>query len=303
MTEAIDAGALAVIIPTRDRWAILRRTLDALRNQTVTGFETVVVVDGDEHAPSEIEGVRLLRKEHGGPGVARNFGVEHTDTPLLMFLGDDMVPEPRLIERHLAAHATHPDTADAVIGHVTWHPEIHRDRLLRWLDWSGTQFDFVNIVGNDAGWGRFYSCNVSLKRELFTAAGAFDPAFTYYYEDLDLAWRLRERGLRLHYERDARTQHLHPYSWGRLEGRFRGIAEGERMMAEKHDWFEPFFAGRIDEAMKVHRRSRVWPLIVDAVPRRLPRARAAAERRADTWYYQQLAPAFRSVWDGHVPAR
>ena len=66
--------------------------------------------------------------------------------------------------RHLDAHVRHPDQSSAVLGHVDWHPEVPRNAVVRWLEWSGTQFDYPNIAGTDAGWGRFYSCNVSLKR-------------------------------------------------------------------------------------------------------------------------------------------
>lgn len=299
MSSQVRQGELAVVIPTRDRWPILARTLDALAAQTVSGFEVVVVIDGlDQHPPS-LPGVTVVEKEHGGPGAARNAGVAATDAEIVLFLGDDMLPTPPLVERHLARHRTFGDDVDAVIGHVRWHPDVRGGRLLRWLDWSGTQFDFATIPGDDAGWPRFYSCNVSLKRSLFERAGGFDPAFTYYYEDLDMGWRLHEHGLRLWYERAAEAHHLHSYSWPQLVRRFEGIAVGERMMADKHEWFEPFFAGRIARARREPRRSAIWTWLVDLVPPRPRRVRAAVERRADTWYHQQLADPFLAVWEEH----
>src|SRR5207245_841972 len=100
------------------------------------------------------------------------------------------IPEQMLVERHLSGHATSPQDEVAVLGHVDWHPEIGRNRINSWMDWSSSQFDYRNITTRDAGWGRFYSSNVSIKRRFFLEAGGFDEEFTYYYEDLDLAWRL-----------------------------------------------------------------------------------------------------------------
>lgn len=291
-------GDLTVVIPTRDRWPILRTTLEGLRRQTVQGFEVVVVVDGTDQAPPELSGAKVITKEHGGPGAARNAGVASSDRPLLLFLGDDMVPAPDLVARHLERHRQDPAATTAVLGHVEWHPEVARSRILHWLDWSGTQFEFQSITGGEAGFGHFYSCNVSLKRELYLAAGGFDEAFTYYYEDLDLGYRLADEGMRLVYEADAVALHLHGYTWPGLVARFEGIARGERMMAAKHPWFTPHFRERLMGAARQPNRSRAWTWAADLLPAATGRLRTAARRRANTWYQQQLAPAFANAWAG-----
>jgi GT2 family glycosyltransferase len=289
---------LTVVIPTRDRWEILGRTLDALRRQSAQGFETVVVVDGDDQQPPPLPGVRVIVKPHGGPGAARNAGVHATSRPLVLFLGDDMVPTPDLIAAHLRRHTRSPEPTIAVLGHVEWHPEVARSRLLRWLDWSSTQFEYQYIVGEEAGFGRFYSCNVSLKRQLYLEAGGFDEEFVYYYEDLDFGWRLNEHGMRLLYEPAALAEHLHSYDWPSLERRFAGVATGERLMSRKHAWFTPFFAGRVAQAQAAPRRSWLWTVLADIAPPRPGRVRRLARSRANAHYYQRLAPAFLSSWDG-----
>jgi glycosyltransferase involved in cell wall biosynthesis len=237
-------GDLTVVIPTRDRWEILDRTLRALDGQTVQGFAIVVVVDGeDQVVPTMPAGVRVVQVPHGGPGLARNAGVAVTASPLVLFLGDDMIPTPELVERHLARHAAEGAPTVAVLGSVEWHPEVRRTPLLEWIDKAGMQFELAGI-GDDAGWGRFYSCNVSLPRSLFDAASGFDPAFTYYYEDLDLAYRLRDAGMLLRYEPAARVEHLHSYEEASYETRLRGIAEGEVLLMSRHPDFAPYFANK-----------------------------------------------------------
>lgn len=292
------ASDLSVILPTRDRWPILRRTLDGLARQTAPGFEVIVVVDGTDDTPPDLPGITVITKEHGGPAAARNTGAEATDRALVLFLGDDMVPTPELVARHLERHRRDPAATTAVIGHVEWHPDIADSRLLRWLDWSGTQFEFQSITGDQAGYGHFYSCNVSLKRDLLAAAGGFDEDFVYYYEDLDLGQRLADAGMQLLYERDAVAQHLHSYTWEDIVRRFEGIARGERMMIEKHPGFTPYFRERTTAAERQPRRSRLWTWAADLLPASTGRLRTAARRRANTWYYQQLAPAFSNAWAG-----
>src|SRR3569623_921 len=143
---AIDPSALTVVIPTRDRWPILQRTLTALSHQTVTGFAVVVVVDGeDQEVPDLGSGVQVVQVSHGGPGPARNVGVSGTDTPLVLFLGDDMIPTPVLIVKHLARHAREGGPTVAVLGGVEWHPDVRRTPLLEWNDKAGMQFELAGI--------------------------------------------------------------------------------------------------------------------------------------------------------------
>jgi GT2 family glycosyltransferase len=295
----LSAGDLSIIIPTRRRWGILRRTLAALEAQTAQGFETIVVADGTDQDVPELPGVRVLQQEHAGPGVARNRGVRESHRRLVMFIGDDMVPLPELVARHLERHQRAPSDELAVLGRIVWHRDVPRDRLHRWLDWSGALFDYALLElqpDDDAGWTRFYSSNVSMKRRLFDLAGGFDPDFVFDYEDLDFGYRLGRQAMHLVYEPGAVVEHLHPYDWEAVERRYRSRAGAEQLMMSKHDWFKPWFHGQIERAAQEPPAPRVWPVVVDYVPSRPARVRRAAERRANRWYLQRLGPTFRSAW-------
>jgi GT2 family glycosyltransferase len=295
----LNAADVSIIIPTRQRWGALRTTLDALRAQTERGFETLVVVDGVDQQVPRLPGVRVLQQEHAGPGVARNTGVAASERRVVLFIGDDMVPGPDFVAGHLKHHRAGRAPQIAVLGRVVWHPSVPRNRLHRWLDWSAALFDYrflENQPGNGAGWEWFYSCNVSLKRELFEAAGGFDPDFMFDYEDLDFGYRLGRHGMRLVYEPAAVTQHLHPYDWPAVERRYESRARAERLMASKHSWFEPWFHGQMKAAIAEPPASGIWPLLVDAIPPRPGRVRRAVERRADLHYRQRLARLFLAAW-------
>lgn len=292
MTSAAD---VTVVIPTRDRWPILRRTLAALQAQTVSGFDIVVVVDGTDQQPPQLPGARVIEVEHGGPGAARNAGASAATTSHLLFLGDDMIPRPDLLARHLAVHTRRPESSTAVLGHVEWHKEVPRTPLRAWIDDTGMQFDLRSIEGDDAGWARFYSCNVSLNRAFFLEAGGFDPDFTYYYEDLDAGWRLHQHGMQLVYARDAIADHLHTYEPERYAGRMRGVAVGERMMAAKHDWFQPWFAEKFRAVEGTKPPSRAWQRAAGV---RLPGSLGAAvRRRASLAWLARFSPVFLDAFE------
>lgn len=295
-SSVYTADDLTVVIPTHGRPDILRRTLDGLARQTVTGFDIVVVVDGTDQPVPEDDSTRVIVQEHAGPGVARNRGARASERDLILFLGDDMVPEPMLVEQHIRRHAESPAAEVAVLGHIDWHSEARGGRILRWLDWSRTQFDFGSDRDGVAGFGRFVSSNVSLKRTFFLDSGGFDERFTYYCEDLECAYRLDEHGMVLLYEPRALARHLHHYDLGTVSRRFEGIATGEWELARIRPEFEPFFLARARSAMARPASSRLWTLVVDAVPRRFARLRARVEDRANAWYYQQIAPRFLNEW-------
>lgn len=294
-------GDLAVVIPSRDRWDILGRTVSAVREQGGDELEVIVVVDGDDQNPPPLD-AEVMQVPRGGPGAARNRGVERTDRPLVLFLGDDMIPAPGLIDAHVGRHRTSPGGSVAVLGRVTWHPEVGLNGLYDWIDRSGIQFDFGSIADGEAGWNRFYSCNVSMKRSLFEAAGGFDPDFVYYYEDLDAGWRLHQQGMTLLYEPSALTNHLHRYDLGRLRQRFAGVARGEQMMADKHPWFEPWFEPLFRNASRQPHRSAMWrrPELARASELLPSRVRNGVARRQNLSYLQELAPSFLEVWDSRA---
>jgi GT2 family glycosyltransferase len=295
-----SAADLSIVIPTRQRWDILRRTLAALDAQTSKGFEVIVVADGSDQTVPALPGVRVLQQEHAGPGVARNRAVAASERPLVMFIGDDMVPQPQFVARHIERHGLNPADEVAVLGRIVWHRDVPRDRLHRWLDWSGALFDYrlLELQGEEeAGWPRFYSSNVSMKRSLFEEAGGFDPDFVFDYEDLDFAWRLGQRGMRLLYEADAVVAHVHAYNWAAVQRRYESRAGAEQLMMAKHDWFKPWFRGQIEQAAEEPPASRLWTLAVDRLPSRPQRLRRAVERRANRHYLQRLGPAFRAAWE------
>src|SRR4029453_19365016 len=118
---------LSVVIPTYRRPDTLFRVLDGLGRQTTAPFEVVVVEDGSGDGPWERLRdcrapfpLRTFPHETSGPARARNRGVEEARGEIVLFLGDDTVPEPRLGEGHAAAPAGRRGDPVAVLGYTTW---------------------------------------------------------------------------------------------------------------------------------------------------------------------------------------
>lgn len=220
------AANLSVIIPTYNRKDILGRTLSALQAQTLTRFEVIVVDDGStDGTPEAIETWRanqpetlafeleVLRQPNLKQGQARNLGLKTARGEIVLFLGDDIIPDPGFIEAHLAGHAAHNDAGDvAIVGLTDWDvTTVNVTPFLQHVNYYGAQFGYAHLTPQaEAPFTCFYTSNVSLRRSAL-GPDPFDSRFGVYgWEDTELGYRLSRGGLRIIYSPEARAVHSHP---------------------------------------------------------------------------------------------
>src|ERR1051325_7476520 len=90
-------SAVSVIIPAYNAERYLPAALASVRRQSFDDFESIIVDDGSTDGTHELAcrlsaddaRVRVLRKQNGGVGSARNAGagIRSTDGRYLLFLG------------------------------------------------------------------------------------------------------------------------------------------------------------------------------------------------------------------------
>jgi glycosyltransferase involved in cell wall biosynthesis len=270
---------LSVVIPTNGRGPV-ERVVERLGD-----VEAIVVADA---AGPDVPAA-TLRASTPGASAARNAGWRAATGELILFLGDDIVPAPGLVDAHVACHREHRDVSDAVLGRVEWARELRVTPFMRWLE-RGIQFEFGGIDGPEAGWGRFYTSNASVKRAALEACGGFDEdVFPFHYEDLDLA---RRAGLRVLWAPDAIGEHVHPQTLAGQRARMEGIAAAEARFVERYPDVRPHFREALLPALEMP-SGRGWGArLARVVPEGTPVLGPAVWRRADLWWRQQLATAF-----------
>jgi GT2 family glycosyltransferase len=214
--------SVSVIVPTYNRWPILRETLEALAGQSCRDLEAIVVDDGSTDgtwerltgwARENADRLRVtpLHQENLKPGRARNLGLRHATGDLVVFIGDDTVPDRGLVAEHLAAHNA-AGSEIAVLGFTDWHRERMRvTPFLELVNRDGQQFSYGHFAdGEDVFYTCLYTSNVSLPRRVL-GDDPFHPAFTFVdWEDVELGYRLSLRGLRIVYHASAVARHVHP---------------------------------------------------------------------------------------------
>ncbi len=243
-------GTLSVVIPTYNRKDVLEETVRALSRQTEPPLEVVVVDDGSTDGTHDLL-LRLreelsdrldlvpLRQPNLKQGRARNLGVSRAKGGLVLFLGDDTIPEPACVAEHLAAHRSRSGPC-AVIGFTGWYRE--RMRVTPFLDFAnghGPQFSFDLLRdGQEVPFTTLYTSNVSIPREAL-GEEPFDHRFTSYgWEDCELGWRLSSMGLPIVYRKAAATRHVHPQTMSQFLARQAHVGRAVDVLYEIHPELE-----------------------------------------------------------------
>lgn len=210
--------SLSVLIPTYGRGPALGRLLGGLAAQTLApyAFEVIVVDDGSPDPVTVDAGplpyqLTVLRQDNAGPAAARNRGLERCRGELVLILNDDAVPSPDLLERHLAAHAELPEKC-AVMGSFHFTEQARQSPFVRLLDETDLLFSFTKLEHNKTyPWQYFWTCNISLPTSAVREVGGFDAeTFTAAIcEDVELGYRLQQRGWQVVYREDCKAEHDH----------------------------------------------------------------------------------------------
>jgi glycosyltransferase involved in cell wall biosynthesis len=186
---------IAVVVPTYRRPDRLRRLADALAAQTLdpSRWELVVVDDcssspGVDRVLAELADLvpcpaRALRTPaNGGPAVARNVGWRSTAAPVIAFIDDDVVPDPKWLEAGLGAFD---DVRVGVVqGHARVPDGVDLDQLPAWSLWR--------VIDGDGPF--FEACNIFYRRAALEQSRGFDEELAWWGEDTTVGWQVVEAG-------------------------------------------------------------------------------------------------------------
>ena len=269
----------SVVIPTFRRPETLFPVLDGLAAQVgPPEFEVVVVDDGSgDDTPQRLAAYRpaypfrFFSQSNSGPATARNRGVREARNRVVLFLGDDTVPEPGLLAVHARAHTEPRAYPVAVLGYTTWPRGLKVSPFLHHINEYGLQFGYGLISDPDrVPFNFFYTSNVSLPRDLLVEAGLFDTSFPHAaWEDIEVAYRLMQRGMRMLYRPEAVARHHHDITFASFRRRQEKAGEAAAIFYRKHPELGDFLAVPL---------ARNLPEKPGLALRLLPRWAALAER-------------------------
>ncbi len=220
------APRASIVVPVYNQ---LHYTLACLRALSdcgdSTAFEVIVVDDASSDASQRvlpsIPGLRYHRNpENLGFIGACNAGAELATGEFVVFLNNDTTVSPGWLDALLQTFDQHPDTGLAGSKLVYPDGRLQEAGGIVFADGSGwnygrfedpehPRFNFVREVDYCSG------ASIALRRSLFLQLGGFDSHYApAYYEDTDLAMRIRQAGLKVRYQPASTVVHHEGISSG-----------------------------------------------------------------------------------------
>lgn len=217
--EAGRTPRISIVIPVFGQHVFTFNCLRSLGAQTALGDVEIIVIDDASPLPlavaaSEIHGVRLVRNEENlgflrscqrGAGLARG--------EYLILLNNDVQVTAGWLDALLRVFEARPDAG--LVGARLVYPDgrLQEAGGIVWRDGSAWNwgrdgdpeypaYRYLRAADYCSG-----AC-LAIRRRDWDALGGFDLTYApAYYEDTDLAFRVRERGQRVYYQPGATIIH------------------------------------------------------------------------------------------------
>jgi GT2 family glycosyltransferase len=230
--------SVSVIVCTYNREHALRECCEALLELEYPNYEVIVVDDGSTDNSAAIAsefGFRVISVGNGGLSNARNRGLDAATGEIVAYLDDDARPD-----QHWLCYlvATFSRTVHAGVGGPNLIPESQRN-LRRCVGHSPG--NPVPVLISDREAEHIAGCNMAFRKECLREIGGFDPQFVLAGDDVDVCWRLQDRGWSLGFSPAAVVWHeprssLRAY-WRQQREYGRAEAKLERKWPEKYNTF------------------------------------------------------------------
>jgi GT2 family glycosyltransferase len=216
--------SLSIVIPSFNRPELLSDCLSSVREHAPLWTEFIVVDDGSSDAvisqvAKRFAGVRVVRHDTSmGFAAAANRGIAAASGSIIELLNDDTQVSAGWAEGALRCFT---DPTVAAVAPLVLQGTADAEFLChRIIDSAGDEYDRGGFA-RKRGHGQRLSEKFRVQCEVFGASassafyradvlravGGFPESFGAYFEDVDLAWRVRRAGYRAVYEPSSLVWH------------------------------------------------------------------------------------------------
>jgi GT2 family glycosyltransferase len=221
---------ISVVVCSYNGARTIRSCFDGLLRLEYPDFEVIVVNDGsrdDTEAISREYGFTLISTENRGLSNARNTGLEAATGEIVAYIDDDASPDPHWLT-YLAA--TFLSTTHAGVGGPNITPPGDGATAECVANAPGGP---IHVLLSDTEAEHIPGCNMAFRKRALTAIGGFDPQFRTAGDDVDVCWRLRERGWTLGFSPAAMVWHHRRHTVRAYWKQQRGYGRAEALLERK----------------------------------------------------------------------
>ncbi|MEO7521063.1 MAG: glycosyltransferase [Gemmatimonas sp.] len=244
----LDWPRVSVVCCTYNGTRTLRDTLEALQRVDYPSYEVIVVDDGstlDVHSIASQYDVTYIRTENRGLSSARNTGMRAATGEIVAYIDDDAYPDPQWLT-YLAA--TFKTTAFVGVGGPNIPPGDDGPIADCVAHAPGGP---VHVLLDDREAEHIPGCNMAFRKSALEAIDGFDASFRVAGDDVDLCWRLQQRGWKIGFSPMAVVWHHRRNSVKTYLKQQRGYGKAEAILERK--WPEKYNAiGHIPWAGRIY---------------------------------------------------
>lgn len=203
---------ISIIVPVYNAGSSLDKCVNSILNQTYNELELILVNDGSTDNSKKIceeyvkkdKRVKLINKENGGPGSAKNAGIENAKGKYIGFVDSDDYIENDMYE--ILYNLCVENNAD--ISMIAFNKVIN-GKIIKLKNFAGETIIYDKLqamkkllLDNEI---KNYSWNKLFKKELFN-----DIEFSekIYYEDIDATIKLFEKSERIAYKKVCKYNYV-----------------------------------------------------------------------------------------------
>ena len=223
----------SILIPTYNRKEKLNKVLEALSDQEgIDRGEIIVGVDGSEDGTEEwLDShssvfnfqLSIFSIKNSGRAVIRNKLLDRAKGEIIIFIQDDIIVDTGWLKAHLESHKK---AEGAVLGFMTWYPQMELTPYMKWLENGGHMLDYAGLKdGQETDFWHFYMGNMSIPNKLIGSARFYENLKIYGWEDIIFGYQFVSKGNKVYYRNSARAYHWHEYRADNLGEYMKKIGE------------------------------------------------------------------------------
>jgi hypothetical protein len=248
---------VSVVVCSYNGSRTIRDTMEGLARLDYPAVEVIVVNDGSTDATpaivAEYPFARLISTPNRGLSAARNTGWQEASGEIVAYIDDDAWPDPHWLQ-YLAWRFM---TGDWVgVGGPNIAPPGDGPIADCVANAPGGP---VQVLISDIEAEHVPGCNMAFRREALAAIDGFDVRYRAAGDDVDLCWRLQERGGRIGFHAGAMDWHHRRNSLSMYWNQQKGYGKAEALLEEK--WPERYNAlGHLSWGGQLYGRGFTLPI-------------------------------------------
>jgi GT2 family glycosyltransferase len=214
------------------------RTLDSclasLKELNYPNYEVIVINDGSNDHTLKIaksyDYIKLISQDNKGLSVARNVGLAEATGEIIAYTDSDCVADPDWLTYMVAKFLS--SGLSAVGGPNFPPPENSLVPSCVAVSPGGP----THVLLSDEVAEHIPGCNMAFRREVLEEIGGFDPIFHAAGDDVDICWRLQDKGYTIGFSPAAVVWHFRRNTVKDYLKQQRGYGKAEALVYFKHPY-------------------------------------------------------------------